>query len=231
MAKMKSLTEHPPYSFRFLQPETGQSQEFVGSFTHCVDQTMMLRQANAFLAERHGWRTDRAGVEYDVEQYNVARMRAGGWLNFIIEDDGNPPAPTYVMPEKKKGRWASVAAGSGRIAAGVAILVEWLGSGAKPVEQALADGRAAICAGCPKNDGGDFTSYFTKPVADTIRTQLEIRGELQLKTPHDDKLTVCSACSCPLKLKVWAPLDHILAHTPEAVRKDLAPQCWILKNT
>jgi hypothetical protein len=231
MAKMKSLTAHPPYSFRFLQPETGQTQEFVGSFNHVVEQTMMIRQANPFLAERHSWRTDRAGVEHDVEQYNVARMIAGGWMDFIIVDDGNPPAPLYVMPEKKTGLWGNVAAGSKRVAAGVAVLVEWLGNGAKPVEQPLADSRAAICSDCPKNDGGDFTSYFTKPIADTIRTQLEIRGDLQLKTPHDEKLTVCSACSCPLKLKVWAPLDHILAHTPEDVRKNLARQCWILKNT
>jgi len=88
-----------------LQPETGQSSPFTGSFMHCVEQTMMLRQANPFLAERHGWRLDRAGVEHDVEQYNVARMISGGWLSFIVQDDG-PPAPLYVMPpaEKKKGR-------------------------------------------------------------------------------------------------------------------------------
>ena len=231
MAKMKSLTAHPPYSFRFLQPETGQTQEFVGSFTHCVEQTMMLRQANPFLAERHGWRTDRPGVESDVEQFNVARMIAGGWLDFIVQDDTNPPAPLYVMPEKKKSLLASVAGSSRRVVAGVAVLVDWLGNGAKPVEQALADSRAAICSGCPRNDGGDFISYFTKPIADTIRTQLEIRGDLQLRTPHDDKLTVCSACSCPLKLKIWAPLDHILNHTSAEVRVNLDPQCWILKNT
>jgi len=193
---------------------------------------MMIRQANPFLAERHGWRLDREGVEFEVDAYNTARCIAGGWLDFIIQDDGNPPAPVYVMPEKKKGKWGSAAAGSvQRVAAGVAVLVDWLGSGAKPVEQALANSRAAICAGCPKNDGGDFIAYFTKPVADTIRTQLEIRGDLQLKTPDDEKLTVCSACDCPLKLKVWAPLQHVLNHTSNEVRENLAPQCWILKGT
>jgi hypothetical protein len=228
MAKLKSLTAHPPYGFRFLQPETGQTQEFEGSFNHVVEQVMMLRQANPFLAERHGWRTDRAGVEHEVEQYNVARMIAGGWLDFIVQDDTTPAAPLYVMPEKKK---ASAAGRVKNITAGVGVLLDWLGSGGKSVEQPLADSRAAICANCPRNDGGDWTAYFTKPIADKIRTQLEIRGDLQLRTPHDEKLTVCSACDCPLKLKVFVPLDHILAHTSEDTKTKLDPRCWILHVT
>ena len=233
MPRLKSRTEHPPYSFRFLQPETGQTEEFVGSFNHVVEQVMILRQANPFLTERHGWRTDAAGIEAEVDAYNTARCIAGGWLNFVVMDDLGPPAAIYVMPEKKKSPWGgAVALGSvKRVAAGVAVLIEWLGAGAQPVEQALADNRAAICAGCPKNDGGDFTAYFTKPIADKIRTQLEIRGDLQLRTGHDDKLTVCSACDCPLKLKVWVPIDHILAHISEDTKTRLDPRCWILKGT
>lgn len=231
MARMKSLTAHPPYSFRFLQPETGQSQEFEGSFHHVVEQTMILRQANPFLAERHGWRIDQAGVEFDVEQYNVARMIAGGWLDFIVQEEPST-APLYVMPPPSQKKTSVAGLGSvKRVAAGVALLVEWLGSGAKAVEQSLADSRASICVDCPKNDGGDWTAYFTKPIADKIRTQLEIRGDLQLRTPHDDKLTVCSACDCPLKLKVWTPMDHILAHTSDDTKTKLDPRCWILKGT
>lgn len=227
MGKMRSLTAHPPWGFRFLQPETGQSKEVEGSFNHVVEQTMMLRQSNQFLAERHGWRTDRVGVEHDVEQYNVARMIAGGWLDFIIQDDSNPPAPLYVMPEKKNPR--NVVGAVRNVVAGVGVLLDWLGSGGKAVEQPLAESRGSICATCPKNDGGDWTSYFTQPIADRIRTQLEIRGDLQLSTTHDDKLTVCSACDCPLKLKVWTPLDHILAHTSEDTKTKLDPRCWITK--
>jgi len=192
MAKMKSLTAHPPWGFRFLQPETGQAQEFEGSFNHVVEQTMLLRQSNPFLAERHGWRTDRAGVEHDIEQFNVARMIAGGWTDFIIQDDTNPPAPLYVMPPAQKK--TSVVGAIRNVAAGVGVLLDWLGSGAKPVEQSLADSRAAICSTCPKNDGGDFTAFFTTPIADKIRTQLRIPDDLKLRTPHDDKRTGCKAC-------------------------------------
>jgi hypothetical protein len=229
MPRLRSRTEHPPYSFQFLQPETGQSSPIVGSFNHVVEQVMMLRQANQFLAERHGWRLDREGIEHEVDQYNTARCIAGGWLGFIVQDDPNPPAPLYVMPQAQK---KTNAVGRVRnVAAGVGVLLDWLGGGAKPVEQSLADSRAAICADCPKNSGGDFLAYFTKPIADKIRTQLEIRGDLQLRTPHDEKLTVCSACDCTLRLKVWTPMEHILAHTPEDTKTKLDPRCWILKGT
>lgn len=228
MPRLRSRTEHPPYSFQFLQPETGQAQPIVGSFNHVVEQVMILRQANPFLAERHSWRTDVAGVEAEVDAYNTARCIAGGWLSFVVMDDANPPAPMYVMPEKKNR--TNVAAVR-NVAAGVGVLLDWLGSGAKPVEQTLADSRAAICADCPKNDGGDWTAYFTKPIADKIRTQLEIRGDLQLRTPHDEKLTVCSACDCTLRLKVWTPLEHILDHTSEDTKTKLDPRCWITKGT
>lgn len=229
MARLKSLTAHPPYGFQFLQPETGQNTPFVGSFNHVVEQTMMLRQANSFLAERHGWRVDLAGVEHDVEQYNVARMIAGGWPEFIVQDEPSN-APVYTPPPAQKKTGVAVASIK-HVAAGVAVLLEWLGHGAKAVPQELADKRASICAGCPKNNGGDFTAYFTKPIADKIRTQLEIRGDLQLRTPYDDKLTVCSACDCPLKLKVWVPIEHILSHTSEVTKNQLDPRCWILSKT
>jgi len=232
MPHLKSRTEHPPHSFQFLQPETGQSTPFVGSFNHVVQQVISLRNANPFLCERHGWSTELAAVENEVDQYNTARCIAGGWLSFVVMDDANP-APLYVMPAQKKtmGLFQSAAGSVKRVAAGVAVLVEWLGNGAKPVDHVLADKRASVCATCPKNDGGDFTKYFTQPIADKIRTQLEIRGDLQLHTPHDEKLTICSACDCPLKLKVWVPLEHVLAHTSEETKTRLDTRCWILKGT
>lgn len=230
MARMKSLMAHPPHSWQFLQPETGQAAPFVGSFHYVCDQVLKLRNANPFLAERHGWRLDQAGIEHDVEQFNVARMIAGGWTDFIIQDDG-PASASYNPPPVQKKTGAAVLGSINRVAAGVAVLLDWLGSSAKPVDHVLADKRASVCATCPKNDGGDFTKFFTQPIADKIRTQMEIRGDLQLRTPHDEKLTICSACDCPLKLKVWVPLDHILAHTSEETKTRLDPRCWILKGT
>jgi hypothetical protein len=226
MARLKSLTAHPPGSFQHLQPETGQTTPFVGSFNYVVEQVILLRTANPFLCERHGWRTDTPAVEAEVEAYNVARCIAGGWLNFLQQDDPNSPMPTYTPPPEKKKRLPVVGAVR-NVAAGIGVLLDWLGSGGKPVDAKLAEARGAVCVGCPKNDGGDYKAYFTTPVAEKIRTQLEVRNDLQLRTTHDERLTVCSACDCPLALKVWAPLEHILAHTSEKVKADLDARCWI----
>jgi hypothetical protein len=226
---MKSRTEHPPYSFQFLQPETGQTAPFTGSFNHVVEQVITLRRANPFLAERHGWRTDIAGVEAEVDAYNTARCIAGGWLNFVVMDDTSAPDPTYAIPPPSQKKTAVAAVRN--VAAGVGVLLEWLGSGAKPVDQSLAENRASICATCPKNGKGGLLSYFTKPAADLIRTQMEMRGNLQLRTSHDEQLGVCEACLCPLKLKAHVPIEHILAHTSEVTKTQLDPRCWILSGT
>lgn len=203
------------------------AQPISGSFTMVVDQVQALRKGNKYLAEKHGWALDRAGVEYDVEQQNVARCLAGGWTDFIQFDEAPAPPPVSNYEDSKKNRSGAVA-GIKRISAGIGVLLEWLGSGAKPVENRLAEARAAICATCPKNDGGDWKAYFTGPIADKIRTQLEIKNDLQLKTSMDDKLTVCSGCDCPLPLKVHTPLNHVLAHTNDDVKKRLDPRCWVL---
>jgi hypothetical protein len=229
MSRLKSRTHHPPYGFRFLQPETGQTVELEGSFNFVVEQVQMLRKSNPFLCERHGWRTDTEAVEMEVEQYNVARCINGGWLDFVLPDEPGP-VPAYTIPQPQK---KTVVAGMGsvkRVAAGVALLVEWLGSGGKPVAPTLAENRAKICASCPSNDGGDWKAYFTEPVAEKIRTQLEMKNDLQLRTARDAELTVCSACDCPLQLKVHVPLDTILEHTSQDTLTRLDPRCWILSE-
>jgi hypothetical protein len=225
MPRLKSLTQHPPHGFLYIEPAAGMKKPFTGSFKSVVDQVSSLRRANKYLAEKHGWSLDRAGIEYDVEQQNVARCIAHGWTEFLQSEAVAYPPP---QGELKKNLFGNAVGTVKRVAAGVGVLIDWLGQGGKPVEQALAEHRANVCATCPKNDGGDWKSYFTGKVADKIRTQLEIKNDLSLRTSQDDKLTVCSACDCPLQLKVHTPLTHILAHTTEDVKKKLDPRCWIL---
>jgi hypothetical protein len=205
----------------------------VGSFDFVVAQVMTLRRGNRFLAEKHGWATDRAGVEFDVEMYNVARCEKHRWFNFLITDAAPPEPPVRDIPDgghSKKNALES-AVGAGRsVVAGVRTLLDWVGSGGKPVAPEVATARAATCLHCPRNDGGDWRKIFTEVVANKIRSQLEIKHQMKLRTPHDEGLTVCSACLCPLPLKVWAPLDHILAHQPAEVEQALDPGCWILKE-
>ena len=88
--------------------------------------------------------------------------------------------------------------------------MDWLSSGGPPVEQALADKRAAICATCPKNAEG---SWYTVAPATLIKETLEARKDLKLETPSDSQLKSCAVCKCLMRLKVWVPLQYITAHT------------------
>src|SRR4030095_11350540 len=131
MPRLKSLPAHPPGSFQFLQPETGQATPFVGSFNFVVEQLQMLRKAHPFLCERHGWAT-----ENEVENYNAHRCISAGWLDFVQVDDPNAPVATYTVPPEKKKR-LPVVGGIKRVSDEVASLVRWLGGGGERVVRGL----------------------------------------------------------------------------------------------
>lgn len=226
--RLKSRTAHPPYSFRALSPEFGQTEESVGSFNAVVEAVQAIRLANPFICERHGLRTDTAAVEAFVDAYNCARCVNNGWLDYVLMDEPGE-APPFVPPPEKKNR--GVAAGVKRVAAGVALLVDWIGPTAKAVPRELAEQRASICATCPLNGKGGVLEYFTSAAAEKIRTQLEIRNDLQLSTSFDSQLGTCTACSCWLALKCHVPMEYILAHTTDEVRTAFDPRCWVLKGT
>lgn len=234
MPHLKSRTSHPPYSFRFLQPEAGQTEEFVGSFNHVVEQVIRLRNANPFLCERHGWSTDVGAVETEVDAYNTARCIAGGWMDFVVMEDGNN-APLYVMPAQKKtpkgGFFKSVAASGSHIAAGIGLLYDWIGPTAKAVPQELSEQRAATCVACPLNGKGGVLDFFVAEAAKVIHTQLQMRTEMELKTSLDSQLGICKACSCWNPLKVHVPMEFIMARMPDDVRGKLDENCWIRMGT
>jgi hypothetical protein len=148
--------------------------------------------------------------------------------SYIVTDGG--PAPNPPMPPLTHGQ-PGVAAVVSRVAGGVAVLVDWLGSGANPVENSLSEARAGVCAACPENQPSDWSAIFTKPVAEKIRKQLEIRKEMSLSTSQDAKLQTCAVCLCSLRLKVHVPLKHIVQHLPAHVRLRLHPSCWILSES
>jgi len=229
MARLKSLTVHPPHGFSYLEPAAGMKKPFTGSFNSVVNQVSALRRANKYLAEKHGWALDKAGIEYDVEQQNVARCIAHGWTDFLQSEAVAPPPPQGDLKKNLFGN--VVGAGVKRVAAGVGVLLDWLGESAKPVDQATAEHRATVCAGCPQNGKGGLLEYFTGKAADKIKTQIEIKNDLLLKTSHDGELGTCLACMCKLDLKCHVPLKHILAHTSEDVKKKLDPRCWVLHET
>lgn len=111
---------------------------------------------------------------------------------------------------------------------GAKTLGEWLGSGGECVEQQLAQKRADVCTGrvsgnrCP-NNVEDFK--FAEAVSAVIRKHIELKSKLQMRVQSDRKLFVCNGCGCPLKLKVFVPLDR-LGNDEESL-KNFPDFCWM----
>lgn len=131
----------------------------------------------------------------------------------------------------------------GRLSHGANVLMDWVGSGGKPVSTELAQQRADTCLGrtsgspCPHNQAG------FKPVqkaAEVIKAQIEKKNELKLSVQGEEKLQTCLACWCHLPLKIWTPIEHVVENTPTSMIEKLRqvkPDCWqiseiaVLKQT
>lgn len=225
--RLRNRLNSPINGFKFIEPKSGAHFSSWG-FDDMVRHVILHRQHNP----RFNLPTDRVTVENEVDEYNAMRMVSiPGAESFIVFDDS--PFPKFSAPHRP-GLLASAVGGVKKLLAGGSVLLEWLGEGgvAVPAEQSAA--RARVCTNrpdgqpCPKNGKGDWTALFTQEASERIRRQLSIRNDMKLTTPDDDKLGVCDACLCPLKLKVHTPLEKILKHTSAKVRAELDPGCWVL---
>lgn len=220
--RLKDRNRQIPQGLKFLQPETKWQPYPYSSFKTIVDGLLQHRRANPFLAKKHNWSMDWNVVAEEVDSYNSKLCETHGWMDFIVERGGGPAGPKSTA-RPQPGMLQSLR----NVAAGPKLLSEWLGNGGVPVDNNLAESRAKVCTNCPQNQKGDWTSFFTVPTAAFIRAQLSMRQDMALATSSDERLGVCVACGCPLKLKVHVPASHIKKYTSEAVRKALDPQCWI----
>jgi hypothetical protein len=107
-------------------------------------------------------------------------------------------------------------------------LLDWYRSGRAAVIPELSTGRAARCIACTLNGEGPLTQWFTEPLSERMKKEIEKRAEYHLLTPYDAALGVCQACSCPLKTKVHEPIDLVLKHLSAKNHDKLWEKCWIL---
>lgn len=215
--------------FFYLAPTKWRSKP--GSFESVTTQLRAHLIGNPALAKKLKWSLELEDLRVRVDYFNARVCEANGWKDYYVSDGGTPP------PKTQPRNLGPVNAARA-VVAGERTLNDWLGAGGVPVAAELANARAAQCAACPKNDknqpetySGDWTKYFTKPAADFIRKMLEKRLVMKLSTPSDDKIDVCMGCLCPLVLKVHTPLKHIVERMPDFVKAELAPECWVLKET
>ena len=182
-----------------------------------VDAIRNVRLKNPALTAKFNLSTDPGVIGDELIKFN--RLRLG-----VPE-----PSPSFFQSRSSQlpSRVVAAAADIKRAASGTAVVLDWLTSGGNPVAQELANKRAVICAACPKNAEG---SWFTTAPAELIRITLEARKDLKLETPSDAALKSCDVCKCLMRLKVWCPLEHIVAKTKPEVMAEFPGNCWIAKR-
>lgn len=227
MTRVKNRRVAAVGGWQYHQPQTGWSLErnapnAVWDFGAAVQAIIQHRKGNP----RFNLSTDQATVENELDEHNALRMLSMPGAESYV-DTTQATDPKHRPPLNPSS--PNVVAASERVIGGAKIALEMFGQKG-PVSRDLAEKRAAVCVDCPANDKGDWTRWFTVPAAGIVRQMLSVVTGMKLKTSFDDRLVFCTACSCPLKSKVWAPLDHIKSHTPQEAIDHLDPRCWILKN-
>ncbi len=224
--KLRSRLHQIPNGFVFTQAQTGwDAVKVLGkhpSFDRLVDALVAHRKGNPWVCHKHQLVTDRLAVAEEVDLYNAKICLANGWTDFIVNTEASPPK---ILPQLPEGGGAVAAVK--RSTAGIKLVVDWLGSGLKPVAIEIAERRAAICLKCPLNQESNFWQRIGAVAAQQVKKLLEVRNDLNLRLANEDKLFSCQACDCWLPLKLFSNLDHIKANTSEDVKARLHSDCWI----
>jgi hypothetical protein len=221
MARLKSRDKFIPNGFTYYEAATKWRPPHMASFDTVVRMLVSHRLANPYLVKKHNWPTDYDTVAIQVEEYCAALCLSNGWKDFVAATPGGAPqSAAPFIPNR------SLQLSANRVVVGASTIAEMMGAEG-PVGQEVAERRAAVCAGCRLNDRGDWTRFFTVPAAAAVRSMMSFFGGLKLTTQVDEQLHVCTACACPVKLKVWARLAHILKHMPKTDYDALANECWI----
>ena len=220
MAQLKDPQKAIPGGYDFYQPQTKWHPAPFSSLDSITGQLIAHRRGRPDLIASCGWSTDPAVVLNEVKQFNVAKCQQMGWTDYISGGGVDQPPFSDPQPQPVLQRLRNVVGGS-------TTLVEWANEGAPTVAPDLANHRAEVCVKCPMNGQGGWEAYFTVPVSNAIRTQLERKRNMKLETTHDDKLGVCEGCTCPLPLKVWLPIENIVGKMPQAQFDALHSDCWI----
>lgn len=236
---MPLLNRHtfPPNGFQFYQPSTNwpKSQAELAGLT--FDQVCQRIQAHRAANPRFQLSTDLEVIAAELDEYTCTRLKFDP--NYCTGGGAYPKAPRPMLrlpaPGASQGGKDAVAGAEPigkirKLTLGIGVLIDLFGSGARSVSQDLANQRAAVCVQCPKNTPGGWETFFTGPAANKIKQFMQLKNEMELKTPLDTQLHVCNACLCHLQTKVWVPISHILKKLQPEMRNELWEKCWIRKE-
>lgn len=225
---LKTRSRTPPGGWDFRQPQAAWTMPLplAKNFATAVAAIAAMRKNN----RRLGLTVDPNAIAVELDEFTCARLRHDPQWCAAGEDKKKPPPsppgkassrlPRDVLPLVK------LAAAVSRNASGVLVLKDWLGDGAVPVTGDAAQARATVCIDCPKNVRGNWQTLIPAEIAGQILKQLRVKEQVGLTLLNEHELGTCAVCLCHLPLKVYVPLNHIAAHTSEAVWSELPAWCW-----
>jgi hypothetical protein len=213
--------EWPSGGWQFIQPEIPWvNPNPLASLDSIAKQLVLVRGRNP----RHNLSLDLDSARDDILTYNYQRLGDEQRVKFFLTGEQAEAVKKNTLNSLSR-RVVEAVGTVKQMFAGSKTLIEAFGGAGRPVAQALADQRAAVCLECPLNlDKGE--SFKTK-VVEKIKDLIEAKNQLKLQAKGEAGLHICDACGCVNSLKVWTPLQHIIANLPAADFDKLHPQCWV----
>lgn len=236
--RLKNRQRQIPGGFNYFDPATRYTAPRFASFNVIVDGLTAARRSNPDVTKRAGLSDDPLAIANEVDAYNAMLCYQHRYMDYIEGQPEGVGAQAAQAPFQRivqnnphfhgvVPRPATRPAPFTRVVAGASVISRWLKSGADAVPASQSESRARTCAGCPLNEKGDWTTWFSLPAANAIRSFLTLRKEWNLATSFDDQLNMCGACGCVLTLKVHMPLKDFIDDMKPEDKDALWDQCWI----
>jgi len=229
MPRLKDRNKQTPGGHKFYDPILKYRARPWASVEEIAAGLKQARLANPALTQQHGWSTDEITIRDEVDEAIALHCQQMGWKNFLA-DGGQPVAVPFNQPQRPQnqrflGRLKSV------VASGSPVIIDFVKSKEEAVPIKIATQRAEVCLACPYNQKTkSLLDIFTTSASEAIRKGLEQLRGWNLDVPNSDGLSICSICSCPLKLKIFLPITRIRSKMSDEVREQLPEWCWIKRE-
>lgn len=230
MSRLKNRNKQIPNGLTFYDSNLRWTPQRGASFQVICDGLRTARMANPGITAAKNLSTDPNAIAEEVDNFNAALCEQHGWTDFITGPGGAAVPFQQGQQQRPRTNPLNILRNA---AVGAEVLVEWIANGGEAAPQEQANSRAAVCVKCPLNLKGDWASLFTVPISNAIRKALGAKREMKLETPSDHELGVCTACDCPMALKVWVPFASFFPKMSKTAKDALNkenPVCWILQE-
>jgi len=228
MPRLKDRNKQTPGGHQFYDPVLKYRPRPWASLDEIAQGLLQARLGNPGLTQQNAWSTDINVVTNEVDAAIAKHCQQMGWRDFYTDDAG--PGGDQAQPSNfQRPQNLRLLQKLKNVAANNPI-VDFIKSKDEAVSPEIASVRAKICLSCPHNQQvKSLLDIFTTTASEAIRKSLEKLRGWNLDVPESEQLGVCGICSCPLKLKVFFPLERIKSKMSNEVREQLPEWCWITK--